>query len=99
MALLTASTTARALGNATTISGRFVEEEDDKKGQRTTCREKGFGSEEVRKRNRREKDEMGREKREEAQREKERKGTVSQRAGTATNHRQFHRGAMQTGDH
>lgn len=53
MALLTASTTARALGNATTISGRFVEEEDDKKGQRTTCREKGFGSEEVRKRNRR----------------------------------------------
>lgn len=70
MALLTASTTARALGNATTISGRFVEEEDDKKGQRTTCREKGFGSEEVRKRNRREKDEMGREKREEAWRRK-----------------------------
>lgn len=36
---------------------------------------------------------MGRE-RGGVEREKERKGTVSQRAGTATNHRQFHRGAM-----
>lgn len=32
----------RALGNATTISGRFVEEEDDKKGQRTIRDGKGF---------------------------------------------------------
>lgn len=53
---------------------------------------------EEKKQKKREMDEMGREKRR-VEGERERKGTVSQRAGTATNHRQFHRGAMQTGDH
>lgn len=53
---------------------------------------------EEKKQKKREMDEMGREKRR-VEGERERKGTVSQRAGMATNHRQFHRGAMQTGDH